>query len=225
MRPRTAAQPATPPDLQPPARLRAAPLHPPVLTAPTPVPEPPTTPLLRPPPLMNLRPQHPRPGQVTHHPVPHLHPRIMATVPVLMAILGPAPVRMAAHQTVTVPQLMVVLARPDRTPAALADLGGIRRVFRCGLLGWGVGAHRVRGRWCGCCGCGCLSRRHYFSCHSPPQQLTLILGSSILAPRVNSVPLGVYGIPACRTILTGRDATFLSNIWLFTYEPECIRVR
>ena len=123
MRPRTVAQPATPPDLQPPARLGAAPLHPPVLTAPPPVPEPPTTPLLRPPPLMNLRPQHPRPGQVTHHPVPHLHPQIMATVPLLMAILGPAPVRMAAHQTVTVPQLMVVLARPDRTPAALADLG------------------------------------------------------------------------------------------------------
>ena len=72
---------------------------------------------------MNLRPQHPRLGQVTHHPVPRLHPRIMATVPVLMAILGPAPVRMAVHQTVTVPQLMVVLARPDRTPAALADLG------------------------------------------------------------------------------------------------------
>ena len=73
---------------------------------------------------MNLRPQHPRPGRVTHHPVPRLHPRIMATVPVLMAILlGLAPVRMAAHQTVTVPQLMVVLARPDRTPAALADLG------------------------------------------------------------------------------------------------------
>ena len=73
---------------------------------------------------MNLRPQHPRPGQVTHHPVPRLHPRIMATVPVLMAILLVlAPVRIAAHQTVTVPQLMVVLARPDRTPAALADLG------------------------------------------------------------------------------------------------------
>ena len=48
----------------------------------------------------------------------------MAMVPVLMAILLVlAPVRIAAHQTVTVPQLIVVLARPDRTPVALADLG------------------------------------------------------------------------------------------------------
>ena len=94
---------------------------------------------------MNLRPQHPRPGQVTHHPVPHLHPRIMATVPVLMAILGPAPVRMAAHQTVTVPQLMVVLARPDRTSAALADLGRVPATRRH-PAGLPVRAPRL-GRW------------------------------------------------------------------------------
>ena len=60
--------------------------------------------------------------------MPHLYPRIMATVPVPMAILLVlAPVRMAAHQTVTVPQLMVVLARMDRTSADLGRVPATRR--------------------------------------------------------------------------------------------------